>query len=201
MLLEQIILIGISKFVYRKKNNTSDNTIRSWKPIALSRKSARTVRSKFMKYILTLIISLATSQAGLLSAQTIAEKSPTNSDSQKTGSIEGSLGFPSESIPAQKVCAQSIANPYLLNCIKIEKNQETYRLYVKPGDYFVFSSEVPIWGEGLTIYHTAGDAVTSSNPRPGTVVKVAPGQQVRGIDISNWFACQHPQFSRYCIWD
>ncbi|WP_019506421.1 hypothetical protein [Pleurocapsa sp. PCC 7319] len=118
------------------------------------------------------------------------------------GSITGSLGYPSEAIPAAKVCAQRVDNPYLLNCVKTEYNQPTYKLSVTPGEYFVFYTPIDSGWTIKQLYHTADNTRrnTTNNPQTATVVKVLPGQKLEGIGVGNWLACEDYKFNqKFCI--
>jgi hypothetical protein len=55
------------------------------------------------------------------------------------GVIEGKVAYPSDYLPAMTVCAQSTSNFQSMSCINTQEQQRTFKLTVKPGEYFVFS--------------------------------------------------------------
>lgn len=66
-------------------------------------------------------------------------------ESAKKGTVEGSLGYPSEGIPPMKVCAEDTKNKKLTCTEKIILNKKYtygkgYQLEVLPGTYRVFAS-------------------------------------------------------------
>lgn len=62
-----------------------------------------------------------------------ADARPNNS-----GTIQGTLIYPSDFIPAQKVCAVNIQTKKML-CVETKQDQKTYSLEVPTGTYNVFA--------------------------------------------------------------
>ena len=54
------------------------------------------------------------------------------------GSIEGNIIYPSDYIPAHKICAEEISNKQSY-CIELPQNQNTYSLSVPQGTYRVYA--------------------------------------------------------------
>jgi hypothetical protein len=73
------------------------------------------------------------------------------------GTIKGSLSYPSEFIPAYRICAVDTST-MAETCTVTERDQKNYSIKVEPGDYFVkaVAIEFDDWRE--TVYHTRCDA-------------------------------------------
>lgn len=54
-----------------------------------------------------------------------------------TGVIAGTLSYPSEYLPAQRVVAFDVANPSLFYWVQTQDGQATFELPVPPGTYYV----------------------------------------------------------------
>ncbi len=74
------------------------------------------------------------------------------SDLVGKGVITGSVSYPSEVLPAQRICAENIKNSQSKYCVKTEDGQSVYQLEVPVGEYYVYS--------GL-LKEVAGDIKTS----------------------------------------
>lgn len=107
------------------------------------------------------------------------------------GSIEGSLGYPSEQIPPLEVYALDTKDASNFFKVKTEQNQGTYVIdKVKPGTYHVvaypqgqgsgftggYSKAVPC---GLSVICTDHSLIP---------VEVKSGQSTKGIDPKDWYA-------------
>ena len=120
------------------------------------------------------------------------------------GFIEGRLTYPSEYIPPFRVCAQLITNYYLMNCIDTTENQNSFRLAVDPGPYFVFSYRENSFKDPDTDkYFDAFFYYASGNNQAGLpiIVQVTAGRTVTGISLENYAIC-NPRFGTppsYCI--
>jgi hypothetical protein len=108
------------------------------------------------------------------------------------GTLEGSLGFPSEGIPKNmKVCAQNEETREIY-CTKTHikyKNGEGYRLGIPAGNYKVYS-EVSGYPdlEGYKAYYSdfvkCGLNIKCSSHKP-VIVGVLPGKTTSGVDPIN----------------
>lgn len=115
-----------------------------------------------------------------LSTWTLAQ-----SNSNSFGTVTGQLSFPSDYLPEMTVCAQSMSNYYLLNCVKTAEGQSTFELSVRPGEYFIFSYSNP---EGVPTTHYYTGSNESDRPLP---VRVAAGRRITNINLENYGLCGH----------
>lgn len=113
------------------------------------------------------------------------------------GKVEGTIQFPSDYVPAMRVCGQKTSNPYLMSCISTEENQSTFSIDLAPGEYYLFSFIDDGFGSGRDAFyfHSVGGFQGGSNaPAP---VQVTAGQTTRGIITNNYQTCgEYPQ---YCV--
>lgn len=132
--------------------------------------------------------------------ETTETASPTNSS--EFGTIEGTLFYPSEPMPALTVCAQSTQNYYLLSCIESAAEQQTFRMTIRPGEYYIFSYRAAVLQAGRTgnmqdafIYYTRSE--TSNDPLP---VRVVAGRTLSNISPKNARVCgtRTPE-PAYCV--
>ena len=104
------------------------------------------------------------------------------------GRIEGTLSYPSDYIPALRVCAKNISNNSQ-RCIQIKKNQKQYKIEVPAGTYHV-SASVTIAGQSDTAYYsravTCGLRYECKDHRP-IPVTVKSGQVIKGINPQDWY--------------
>lgn len=110
----------------------------------------------------------------------------------ETGIITGYIGFPSEYVPKQEVCAETLKG-LVVSCVEIEASDKNtnYELIVPEGTYYVFATTL---GEpttyGIEAYFsdfvTCGQSVdcTSHDPIP---VKVQVGQTVEDVNPVDWY--------------
>lgn len=66
------------------------------------------------------------------------------------GVIEGKVAYPSDYIPAMTVCAQSTSNFQSMSCVNTREQWRTFKLTVKPGEYFIFSYIKDSFTDGKT---------------------------------------------------
>ncbi|NEZ61053.1 PPC domain-containing protein [Adonisia turfae] len=145
------------------------------------------------RYVLTM-----TSDSAVASGQPTSQ----SSSSAGEGVIEGRLTYPSDYVPALRVCAQSTSNYYLLNCISTELDQTSFQLSVSPGEYYVFSYEKDTFRDADTnvmydafFYHANWEP--NSNPIP---VRVVAGETVSGISLENYSICRDRATTpSYCV--
>lgn len=119
---------------------------------------------------------------------------PTNPQ-QQTGTIEGSLSFPSEGIPVNmQVCAED-SNTQQNYCTNEHFNDNKYtygvgyKIEVPSGSYFVYA-QVPNFGNGYRAYYnefvTCGLSVNCQS-HENIEVNVSAGQTITGIDPQDWY--------------
>jgi hypothetical protein len=140
-------------------------------------------------------MTLATAIATLLLSQSLA-----NSD---YGTIRGELSFPSDYMPAQKVCAEDIFTKKSY-CTETRQEQRSYQLQLPPGVYYVFAVACKesyekdiVCQDGYRekrAYYTDHvicgityecEQVTTGNPIP---VKVEPGENLSEINPQDWYS-------------
>jgi hypothetical protein len=118
------------------------------------------------------------------------------------GTVEGTLSYPAEAIPALTICAQSTQNHYLLSCIESTAEQRTFRMTIRPGEYYIFSYRAGTNQAGATdnaqdtfLYHTRSE--TSNDPLP---VRVLAGKTLRDISPNNARVCgNRTPKPAYCV--
>lgn len=133
------------------------------------------------------------SQSSVVSpSQTYVQPTSTPSQQTQTGFIDGSLSFPSERIPPQEVCAESIKTQqkYCTSTnIENDKYQygKGYRLEVPEGDYYVFAtSGGPDYKAYYSEFVTCGFSVNCSSHQ-SIIVKVFSGKTTSNIDPQDWY--------------
>jgi hypothetical protein len=115
-------------------------------------------------------------------------------DQNFSGTIEGSLGYPSEGIPADmKVCAENIkTKEQYCTSTHIENSKykygKGYKINLPPGDYYVFATLLSL-GDYKAYYSefvTCGIKVGCSSHDP-IKVTVADGEIIENIDPQDWY--------------
>jgi hypothetical protein len=109
------------------------------------------------------------------------------------GVITGTLGYPSEVIPALRIYAIDPAAPGRYRVLHTTQNQKTYQIAgVAPGTYFVYASAyVPgqpdTFGGAYTraVACGLGTGCTDHTPIP---VQVRSGAVADGVDVRDWYA-------------
>lgn len=124
----------------------------------------------------------------------LASTAPAN----QLGIIQGRLSYPSDFVPPMRVCAQSVSNYYLMNCINTEARDrssfQNFKLTVSPGEYFVFAyasredSGTPF---DYQAYH--------ANSNQPISVKVSAGKVITNIQVNQWQLCRRNPRPSYCI--
>lgn len=111
-----------------------------------------------------------------------------------TGTIEGSLGFPSEGIPADmEVCAESLPSGEL-TCTteKIRSPDYTYgqgyKLEVPEGSYYVYATTKarPSYKAYYSEFVTCGLKV-GCNSHEAVPIKVLAGEKTGKVDPQDWY--------------
>lgn len=112
------------------------------------------------------------------------------------GTIKGSLGYPSESIPAQRVCAEDVAGKTQPTCINTASGQLSYELKVSAGTYYVYASLQQKLGDITQNYLAYYDefvrcGMNANCPSAGhkqyIAVEVKANQTVDKIDPTDWY--------------
>ncbi len=116
------------------------------------------------------------------------ETTPVTTHAPGTGAITGTLSYPSEELPAMRVCAFELAEgaPY---CISSAPGQREYRIDGVPlGDYQVLA--YPREGDGAPGGYTGcvDELNASCTDHDLRVVVVAAGKTMRGIDPADFYA-------------
>lgn len=111
------------------------------------------------------------------------------------GAIEGSLSYPSETIPTQmQICAETLENE-LVECttehIQVTSPQGTalgYRLEVDPGEYFVYAylPDNPKQKAYYSDFVICGLLASCPSHEP-IAVSVEAGEIVSGINPHDWY--------------
>ncbi len=112
----------------------------------------------------------------------------------QTGIIEGSLGYPSDFIPADmKVCAENTITKKQYCTDKHIKDTkytygEGYKIEVPVGNYYVFAT-IPSWGNYRAYYSefiTCGLSVKCLSHEP-ILITVKTSETVTGINPQDWY--------------
>lgn len=111
------------------------------------------------------------------------------------GTIEGSISFPSETIPADLVVCAETLQGVQVKCTNehIENIKYTYRVGYKmelpTGKYYVYS-QVPSMQTGYKAYYnefvTCGLSVNCTSHK-NIIVEVMEGETLTGIDPQDWY--------------
>ena len=116
------------------------------------------------------------------------EQTPANDAASASGTIAGSLSFPSDYLPEDlQVCARDVASGEQF--CDAEKSGTTYRLDVAGGRYTVWAQteDEPGRQAFYSQFITCGQSVDCTDHSP-VVVEVAAGQVVDGVDPGDWYA-------------
>ena len=121
-------------------------------------------------------------------AQTVAA----SADVPATATLRGRVAYPSEELPAMRVCALAAADPGTAHCTGTAVNQAHYELVLPAGDWWLLA-----WPLGTG---TAGDpgllSAASECLGSGGIgcddhalrpVQVAAGEMREGLDINDWY--------------
>lgn len=109
-----------------------------------------------------------------------------------SGTISGSVSFPSEVIPSMEICAENITSNEKLCTTEILKdssytNGMGYKLEVPVGSYHVYS-KLP--NDAYKAYYnefvTCGLQASCTSHEP-IIVEVGLDQQITGIDPQDWY--------------
>ncbi len=121
-----------------------------------------------------------------------------NAKDNQVGVIQGRLSYPSDFVPPMRVCAQSVSNYYLMNCINTEARDrssfQNFKLTVSPGKYLVFayaSREDSGASFDYQAYHAS-----SNQPIP---IQVSAGKVITNIQVNQWQLCRRNPRPSYCI--
>lgn len=97
------------------------------------------------------LLAVATEQSDLVE-QVVATPVPNEAT---TGVISGSVGFPSESSPPQRIYALEV-NTGDWYAVNVGQNELAYSIEVPPGTYYVFAYWLTIWR--ASVQHTANSS-------------------------------------------
>jgi hypothetical protein len=112
-----------------------------------------------------------------------------------TGTIQGSLAYPSDYLPSLIVCAQSsIKNEDKKYCLQSKEGQRSYSIKVPAGQYYVFVSNIGLQNTTnfyaitgfYTKFVTCGLTEKCTNRSP-IAVTVKTGQVVKNIDPKDFY--------------
>lgn len=113
----------------------------------------------------------------------------------QTGTIEGSLSFPSEGIPQDlQVCAETLIGvQFECTLSHIQDSKYTYgsgyKLELPPGKYYVYA-QVPSFNSNYKAYYsefvTCGLSINCPSHKP-IEVEVSAGATLNGIDPQDWY--------------
>ena len=151
---------------------------------------------KPLKSLSTYLLPVIATTAAMLHSPFAAQSSLQLAQSAQ-GKVEGTIQFPSDYVPAMRVCGQKTSNSYLMSCINTEEAQSTFSIDLDPGEYYLFSfmENGFVGGRDAFYFHSIGGFQGGSNaPAP---VQVTAGQTTGGVVLNNYQTCgEYPQ---YCV--
>lgn len=114
------------------------------------------------------------------------------------GVITGSVSYPSEVLPAQRICAENIKNPQSKYCVETKDGQSVYQLEVPAGEYYVYSGLLEeLAGDIKTSYRAyynefvlcGLDVKCNDKTHHGAFIKVTvkPGSISENINPQDWY--------------
>lgn len=111
---------------------------------------------------------------------------------QVTARITGRVTYPSEALPAMRVCAVDSTNPGRASCFRTALHQATYMLDVPPGDWWLMAwpQDTGTAGDpGLLSVASAclASGATGCDDHSPLVIRVAAGDVRDGLDINDWY--------------
>lgn len=138
-------------------------------------------------------LNLARTQAAIALTQTALAQPPATPDTPApptTGSIAGTLGFPSETIPPLTVYAIAVKDSSKYYFVTTAENQTQFTLDgLEAGDYFVVAyvqgapSLAGAWSQFVPCGLSANCSDHSLIP-----VTVEAGKTTQGIEVKDWYA-------------
>ncbi len=108
------------------------------------------------------------------------------------GRISGSLGYPSEFLPAQVVCAETLTGVEV-DCITTLDGQSVYELEVPPGEYYVYAELKKDMGGALDSYRAYYNVFVECglsvecDSHENIVVKVESDSDTTGVNPVDWY--------------
>lgn len=122
--------------------------------------------------------------------KTVSSEPSASSEPQKskTGTIEGTLGYPSEVIPSLEVYAISTTDPSKFFYVKTAANTGTFTLTdVEPGEYNVVAYASATYAGSYTKAVPCGLSV-SCEDHSIIPAMVKAGEVTKGIELKDWYA-------------
>ena len=110
------------------------------------------------------------------------------------GTIEGNLGYPSEYIPAMKVCAQHVESKHII-CKKLTSiNYKTakYSLKLPAGNYYIFAQLLHREGDITTKHRAYYSEFVTCGAKVGCpshkhiAITVQANETLNNIDPTDW---------------
>lgn len=141
----------------------------------------------------------AASQASSSSKPATSNKSNVAKSVMAKGSIAGKLGYPSESLPDQKVCAALVSDAASVQCFDkplTGVDGQSYKIDVAPGIYYVYAQLDSQSGSVTTDYKAyynqfvvCGESVDCPDAGHTQYVKVTvtAGQTTDNVDPIDWY--------------
>lgn len=109
-------------------------------------------------------------------------------EEQAPGTIEGTLGYPSEGIPPLEVYAFNAGDKSIYFKTKTTQNQGTYALEkVPPGTYVVVAYAGSNYAGGYSKAVPCGLSVICTD-HSLIPVEVKTGETTKGVDLKDWYA-------------
>lgn len=110
---------------------------------------------------------------------------------QPVSVIRGSLSFPSDFLPVQRIVAFDAETMAPAASVQTGYGQSSYTLPVGPGSYYVVAYSLDALTEGMPAGYSQAvpsGLVYGLEDHSLIRIEVAPGQTVTGIDPIDWYA-------------
>lgn len=125
-------------------------------------------------------------------APDVAVPSPPPGPDPALAQITGRVTYPSEELPAMRVCAVDSTDPGRAVCVVTAPQQEAFSLDVPAGDWWLLAwpRDTGTTGDpGLLSAASAclARAETGCDDHALLALSLAPGERREGIDINDWY--------------
>lgn len=106
--------------------------------------------------------------------------------------LQGRVAYPSEELPAMRVCALATDDPGTAHCVGTAVNQAHYDLALPAGEWWLLAWPLDTGTAGDPgLYSAASECLGSGglgcDDHALQPVRVAAGEVVEGLDINDWY--------------
>lgn len=126
------------------------------------------------------------------------------------GFVKGKVILPQSinTISDYQICAQKSDNPYLLFCINMLSNQKDFKMYLPPGDYYIYadlSNSLPSQSssEFKTLYYSessTSDGIQEGLSNDAKKLSISKdNKEINDVFLSDFKTCNSESEFPYCI--